>query len=273
MRAHGLQRLHCYDSPCAIYEADSELGTDLVALTTVSHFPVYFLFNQFYSIRPSTCLWSIFTDILAASIPFALLRPALPAHAKNPPPGSVADRFLIHDMPTKLITAALGAALHGVLLFASYRTWMPSHLVSNFYPLATIDAAKAPNINVFVFNLLPLGIAMRTFLFTPALATPADERDHTLPDFDPASATLSETFAYTFWGWSARTRELIKRAAIVAGVTFMYTFVQLTFTVRGVEPAGAAGWAGFWSIAGLATAAVYGWVGHLETDKAEEEKE
>ena len=239
-------------------------GLDLAALTFVSHYPKYFLFNQFYLIRPSTVIANMAIDVLASSVPFSLLRTTIPAHTGHPPPGSIANSFIINDLPVQLALGALAAALHGLVLFASYQTWLPSFLVVELEGMPSVAAAKQSQFSVLVAALLPLGIATRALLFTPAAATQTDDRDRAVPEFDPASATLSETVAYTFWSWSARTRELIKRAATTATLTLVYTFLHLHFTVHGIESLGAAAWASVWAFALLATAAVFVWVGQFE---------
>ena len=234
---------------------------DLVALTIIAHYPVGFLFNQFYRIRPSSVLASLVVDIVAAALPFKLFRPTLPSHTRD---GAVANRFLIDDMPVRLLLTVIGAGLHAALLLVSYYVWVPGVLVENFYPISDVTPAKKPNFPLMVLSLLPLGLAARVFLFTPAAAAPADARERTAPRFDPASATLAETALHTFWSWSARSRELIRRALVSALLTFGYTFVQLYFTVRGVEAWGAGTWGLLWTVAGLMTAAVYGWAGKFE---------
>ena len=227
----------------------------------IAHYPINFLFNHFYRIRPSSVLASLLVDLVAAAVPFKLFRPALPSHTRD---GAVANRFLIDDLPVRLLLTVIGAGLHAALLLVSYYTWVPGVLVQYFFPIPDVSAATKPNFPLMVVALAPLGLATRVFLFTPAAAAPSDARERGAPRFNPESATLSETAMHTFWSWSARSRELIKRALVAALLTFGYTFVQLYFTVRGVEAWGAGVWGLLWAVAGLMTAAVYGWAGRFE---------
>lgn len=118
-----------------------------------------------------------------------------------------------------------------------------------FTSLPTIVAAH----EVTYVGLLPvtlvLGFAARAFIFTPAGATPLVKEK----EFDPMSASLSETVRWNFWGWSAQTKVAMRRTALLVLVTGANTFLQTRFTIHGVETIGAVAWSSVWVLAAALT--------------------
>lgn len=66
---------------------------------------------------------------------------------------------------------------------------------------------------------------------------------------------------YNIWGYSTRTKTVIKRTAILMFVSGMHTFVQTWVTLEGVEAWGAAIYSGVWVGAAAVAGAVMGLVG------------
>lgn len=79
--------------------------------------------------------------------------------------------------------------------------------------------------------------------------------------FDPLSATLLETIRYNFWGFSTRTKTILKRTAILMAVSGAHTFVQTWFTLEGVAIRGASVYAGVWVVAAALAGGALGLVG------------
>lgn len=196
-------------------------------------------------------------------IPFRLLRPVSATHALHAPKGSVANRSILNDLPVRLLTTVLASGIYSVLLYASYSTWLPEHLVVHLDGLPTIAPAHTAALPVLILTLLPVGYAAREFLFAPATGARLNLGDIRARAFNPATATLGETVRYNLWGYSKRTRELIKRTATLVAVSGFNTWLQMYVTVEGVDSVGAAGWAAVWATAAACTGLVYGWVGDV----------
>lgn len=233
-------------------------------MTLISHLPPVYLLTSFYGIRPTTLLASLSIDILATYIPFRLLRPILATHATDAPRGAISNRSIISDLPVQIFTSALGASVYAAVLYSSYLTWLPSHLAVHFDGLRDISAAYAGQFPKLCLTFVPVGIATKVFLFTPSTGAKADLGDIKNTAFNPATATLGETVYQNFWGYSKRTRTLIKRTLTLAAVSYLNTWLQVSVTVEGTESQGAAGWACVWATAAIITGFAYLWVGNIE---------
>lgn len=86
------------------------------------------------------------------------------------------------------------------------------------------------------------------FIFTPA-AVLSQKSMH----FDPVTATLREHIMYNLWGWSERTKMVIKRTAVVAGVVGVNGWLQTWATIEGVEATGAVVYTSVWVVGSLIT--------------------
>ena len=239
-------------------------GYDVAALALLSHLPPLVLLTTCYSIRPTTMLSCLAVDLLAMSIPFNLLRRISPAHADDAPQGSIANRSIVSDLPTQAFASLLGAGVYAFVVFGSYYTWLPAHLVLNFDGLRSMAGIYNVQFPILVILFIPVGIAAKVFLFTPSTAAKKDFADAQRESFDAETATLEETFWYNIWGFSNHTRVMISRSAILAGVTFLYSWVQVYASIEGAESLGAAGWAGVWAIAATLTGTAYSWVTNIE---------
>ena len=235
-------------------------GYDVAALTLLTHLPPLALLTTCYSIRPTTMLSCLAVDLLAMSIPFNLLRRVSAAHKDHAPQGSIENRSIISDLPTQIFASLLGAGIYAFVVYGSYFTWLPAHLVLNFDGLKSMAGVYDAQFPTLVLLFIPIGIAAKVFLFTPSTAAKKDSADAQRNAFNPETASLLETFWYNVWGFSKHSRVMISRSVILAGVTFLYSWLQVYASIEGAESLGAAGWAGVWAIAAALTGAAYSWV-------------
>ena len=200
-------------------------------------------------------------DVLSTYLPFTLLRDSSPIHQDEVPKNQVANRSIVSDLPIKLYTSALAAALYGLVIYGSFKSWIPVHLTVYFYGLKNVSGAHEAAFPFVAAGFLVSGYAAQSFLFMPALGAKPDVHDLKMAEFDPETATLGQTVWYNIWGYSKRSRTLIKRTATLALASAMQTGLRTYITVEGVELAGAAGWAAMWSAAALLVGGVFWWVG------------
>ncbi|OTB17877.1 hypothetical protein K445DRAFT_315616 [Daldinia sp. EC12] len=231
-------------------------GYDITALNILSHGPLLYLLNTFYEVPTCALLLTLAIETLATYIPFRLLRPLSTVHAD---PQHAPNADIVTDRPIVLLTTLLAGAIYSVTLFLAYTTYLPSYLVVYFTSLPTIASAHETTYVGLLPVTLALGFAARAFIFTPAEAT-ASSRDK---PFDPVSASLRETVRWNFWGWSAQTKVVIQRTALLMLISGADTFVQTRFTVKGVETPGAAAWSSVWVIAAAVTGLALGAVGSV----------
>lgn len=74
-------------------------------------------------------------------------------------------------------------------------------------------------------------------------------------------ATLGQTVFWNVWGYTAKTKVIIQRTAIVMFVTGINTYLACTMTIWGIGGAGAAAYASVWVFAALCTGLGLGAVG------------
>ena len=211
---------------------------------------------------------SLAIDIFSVALPVHLLRPLSATHAlAHSPKNAVANRLILADPVTQAATSFAAAGVYACVLLLAYRSALPVSLAVHFAGLRTLEPAHDAPFFALLLWLLPLGFAARTFLFVPATGAKPDEADARRRHFRPATASLRETLAWNFWGWSRRERELIKRTAVLAATTALYVGSRTLATVQGADLQGAVSWASVWSAAAAATGAVFWWVGQVEEVK------
>ncbi|ESZ96914.1 hypothetical protein SBOR_2708 [Sclerotinia borealis F-4128] len=231
-------------------------GYDLAALSLLSHGPPLYLLGTFYEVGMKTVLSSLLIDTLTTYIPFRLLRPLSPAHADSP---SVPNRDITSDLPVQIITTLLAASIYSVTLYGAYMSYMPLYLATYFEGIPSIAAAYSATPTSLLPMTLLLGLATRSFIFTPTTATKSS--DSMAPPFNPETATLGDTIWWNLWGWSKKTKMVIKRTATLMTVTGVNTFLQTYITVEGVEAVGAVAYSGVWVVAAGICGGVLGFVG------------
>ncbi len=135
--------------------------------------------------------------------------------------------------------------------------------VTYFNNIPSIAAAHSSTpITLLPFTLI-LGLAARSFIFTPATASSPSLADAKATVFNPATATLAETFQHNFWNYSLRTKIIIKRTATLMFVSGVNTFLQAFVAIEGVEGLGAAAYASVWVVAALVVGVSLGLVGNV----------
>ncbi|KAI1384568.1 uncharacterized protein F4822DRAFT_366998 [Hypoxylon trugodes] len=249
-------------------------GYDITALNILSNGPLLYLLYSFYSSPPSALLLTLTIETLATYIPFRLLRPLSVAHAD---PSHAPNAEITTDRPIALLTTLLAGAIYSVSLFFAYATYLPNYLVVYFANLPSIEAAHAVTYINFLPVTLVLGFAARAFIFAPP-AVPTSEGPHhniktekegyengsaEVVKFDPVKATLAETIRWNFWGWSAQTKVVIRRSALLCFVAGVDTYLQTRLTIDGVESAGAVAWSSVWVLAAAVTGLALGVVGSV----------
>lgn len=197
-------------------------------------------------------------DALATSLPFQLLRPVASAHAAS---GDTPNQEIVADPAIQVYTASLSAVIYGATLLGALKTFLPRVLVIYFASIKTLLPAYEATWTTVAPAAALAGLAARVFVFTPFAATPKKDEDAALDQFDPAEATLAQTVAHNFWGYTAKAKVGISRTVVVAVVTFIDTYLQCTKVVEGVEPEGAQIYALVWAAAALFSSIGLGLVG------------
>lgn len=216
---------------------------------------------------PLAAVTSLAVDSIGVYVPLRLLRPVSPAHALHAPTGTIANRAVVEDIITQASLSALAAGIHALVLSISYWTYLPTALVKGFDGLYDISAVHNSQFIQLLAYFIPIGLASKIFLFTPATAVRPDSTDSQMAAFDPVSATLKETVLYNIWGYSKRARTLIKRTAILASLQSASTFATSMYTVAGTERGGAFGWSSVWATSTILTGFAYWWVAYVDEVK------
>lgn len=216
-----------------------------------------FLLTAFYSLSTATAASALLVDILAAAVPFYLLRPLSNVHRGS---ASVPNRELI-DLPLQLYTTALSTGIYTVVLVLSMRFILPRILVVYFSGLPSLEPAYTASYIAVLPATFLFGAAATAFIYAPFATTGKSKEDDEARQFDPVTATLRETVRWNFWGYTSKTKVAIRRTAAVMFLTGVNTYLSCTRTMHGVEEAGAASYAAVWVLAALFTGLGLGLVG------------
>ena len=192
-----------------------------------------------------------------------MLKVSSSIHSLRTPKGVAANRSIINDFGVQITTSLLAAGIYGVVVLASYSTWLPIYLVTHFDGIRDITAIHNKNFAYLAGSFLPLGFAAKVLLFTPATASKPDAHDKEVAKFNPEIATLGETVWYNVWGYSKRTRTLIKRTATLVAVAGLQTSCQTFVAIEGAELFGAIGWSSVWALATIFTGVAFWWVANV----------
>ncbi|OAA73933.1 hypothetical protein ISF_00834 [Cordyceps fumosorosea ARSEF 2679] len=232
--------------------ADLDL-VDVGLLSFVAHAPALWLVATFYRVRPATALASALVDVVAPAAAFALARPR--RSLKGP---RLHDRELAAAPSLRLLVAALATCVYAAVVSLALRFALPRVLVLHFRGVPTVAPAYAASFASLLPTAAPFGLAAAGFLFAPYATAGPDGSER---QFDPARATLGETLWWNAWGYTARGRVVIKRAALLTGVTAVGTGLTCALGVDGVSGVGAAAYAGVWALATGLTGLAVGLVG------------
>lgn len=241
---------------------------DLAALTLLTNAPYYYLLHSFWSIQLLPVLISLGIDITIITLPFALLRARPRVGGASTP-----NQAITTDYQILLVTSALAAAIYAVTFYLSYYLNLGVFLITHFDSIPSLETAHDPSLPYMLALFSLSGIAAMQFLFRPTFAaagkpvildSPVKTR-RTSKRFQPATATLGETFAYNLGygetGWSHRAEVLAKRTAVLVVCALANTVVRVFGTVEGTDLAGALGYAGIWVLAHVGVGVGYGWLG------------
>ncbi len=224
--------------------------------------PHNLLLSLFYSIRPTTTLFTTFANIISVTVPFVLMRQISPTHApRSAPKGTVRNRSILNDSWTTIATSVLATAIIAVLLELSFATFLPVHLITHFTGIRdlTVTHLGAAGLPSLLAALIPAGVAAREFLFVSSTGVPPSSEEYT---FDPATSDLRQHVYHNVWGWySSRQKELISRTTLLAIMVVGETIIQTWGTIKGVEFWGATWYAAIWGIGIAVVGAVFDWVG------------
>lgn len=224
-----------------------------------------FLVSVFYGIRPLTAGAYLAVDVVSAFLPFLLLRRLSGAHSAAP---GTPNREIVADRGIQVLTSLQSALVYSVVLFLANRFLLPNTLVLHFAGIPTIQPAADAVFLGFgsptsqVLSLL-FGVAARTFIFTPFVTTPSTPQDQKNAEFDPVNATLGQTIAWNLWGYTTQTKVSLRRTAVAMLFTAVGTYLDTALAIKGVEPYGAAVYAGVWVIAALVTGLSLRYVGGI----------
>jgi hypothetical protein len=170
----------------------------------------------------------------------------------------VANREILTSTSIQIYATILAGAIYAVTLYTAYVSFLPVLLATYFSNIPTIAPAHAATpISLFPLSIF-LGLAAKSFIFIPSVATEPSLRDARKAVFNPATASLWEHVVHNVWGYSKRTKVVIKRTATAMLVTGVSTFVQVLFTIEGVEAKGAMGVSVVWLVASGITGAALG---------------
>ncbi|RAL59732.1 hypothetical protein DID88_000364 [Monilinia fructigena] len=220
-------------------------GYDLAALSLLSHGPPLYLLRTFYEVGSKTVLSSLLIDTLTTYIPFRLLRPLSAAHADSP---STPNRDITSDLPVQIITTLLAASIYSVTLYGSYMTFLPYFLATYFEGIPSLAAAYSATPTSLLPATLLLGLANTLIHLHTSHSHQALRLQS--PTIRSRNCYIGRNYpVYNLWGWSKKTKIVIKRTATLMIVTGINTFVQTYLTVEGVEALGAVAYSGVWVVA------------------------
>ncbi|KAI6246400.1 hypothetical protein HI914_05333 [Erysiphe necator] len=206
---------------------------DVIALTILSYGPSLYLLVAFYDVPIITVLPYLIIESIVVSISFSLVRPlsTIRTFSSRRASPQVANREVLASITIQVYTILLAASVFAITVFTAYQTYLPNYLIKHFENLPRISAVHSP----FYVTLFPativMGLAIKIFIFTPAVAISSKKEDI----FNAELASLWETFLYNIWGFHARTKLIIKRTMILMIMSGVSTFLQTFMTIDGVE--------------------------------------
>lgn len=219
-----------------------------------------YLLTTFYEVSPVTALLSYALDVASAAVPFHALRPLSAVHTRT---GRLPNRELA-GASLQLYTATLATAVYTVAMTLALRLALPRALAVWFVGIPTL----APAYEASYLALLPAGVlfgaAASSFIYAPFATTGRAKDDDRIAQFDPAAASLRETVAWNFLGYTAKTKVVVGRTAVAVAVTALNTFLATRYTVFGVEAEGAAAYAGAWAVSTALVGAALAFAGGHE---------
>lgn len=234
---------------------------DVAMLDILSHGPHFYLLSTFYGLNWTTAASALAIDVISVAVPFYMLRPLSTIHTPSAAAAAGLPNRELLDLPLQTYTTALSTSIYTVVLVLSLRFVLPRILVVNYSGVSTLD----PAYNASYAAILPVttlfGIAASTFIFAPFATTARAKEDDKINKFDPVAASLGETVWWNMWGYTVKTKVVIRRTAVVAFVAAVNTFLASYKTMYRVDAIGAAAYAGVWAFAAICSGIGLGFVG------------
>ncbi|KAF5669649.1 hypothetical protein FHETE_4889 [Fusarium heterosporum] len=234
---------------------------DVAMLDILSHGPHFYLLSTFYGLTWTTAASALAVDVISVAVPFYMLRPLSTIHTPSAAAAAGLPNRELLDIPLQSYTTALSTGIYTVVLVLSLRFLLPRILVVNYSGVSTLE----PAYNASYAAILPVttlfGIAASTFIFAPFATTARAKEDEKVNQFDPVAASLGETVWWNVWGYTVKTKVVIRRTAVVAFVAAVNTFLASYKTMYRVDAIGAAAYAGVWAFAAICSGIGLGFVG------------
>ncbi|GAB7358237.1 hypothetical protein MBLNU230_g0388t1 [Neophaeotheca triangularis] len=240
---------------------------DVGSLAILAHLPYYFLITSFYTISLQDAAIAFAIEVFSVTLPFRLLRGVNQSHdPAYPDDTSAPNRALASDKSIVALVTILGASIQSIVIYSSFYTWLPTHLILHFDGLRSLARAHEDSLILLVRSFLPTGLAAMAFLFAPTIGAPQNPGRTKPKDmrFNPETATFMETLVYNLGlgehGLTHRAEILTKRTAVLAFSVFANTVVRTYSTIEGTDLVGSLGYASVWSVTSLLMGVAYAWV-------------
>ncbi|EDU39607.1 hypothetical protein PtrSN002B_004470 [Pyrenophora tritici-repentis] len=236
---------------------------DVMALVVLTYAPYTYLINTFYEITTVTSVVDLFIEIASYAVPTYLLRPRSIVHKSNAP---LRNRFLLNSIQVQLSSVLLAAGVYVVVLWSGLKTGYLNLFLVQFFDISTLEDAHLETPVSLACKTLIVGTAAKAFLLDPSFAAqPLPGAETPVEEFDPSTATLTQTFEHNFFNFSKRTRTLIQQTIILNTFLFIGN-VQKCMTLKGTEFVGALGYVGVWVVANTVISLWFGWIGDTSAD-------
>jgi hypothetical protein len=219
------------------------IAMDVFSITTLIRAPFYFLLYLFYDIPLFTVAFCWLIDAISNGVPFALLGRRRHPDDRTQLAASSIESHAIYEPTNAVLVALLATGLWALSLYALCVSYLPEWVVTHFYPVPSVIRSYEANHLGFAAICLPLGWALREFLYAPR--TRIDQVS--LPVFVPFIRSL-------------RTVVLFRRFCLLAVLMFGETFVRTYMAVGGSSIEGAALWAWVWTSMLYAVSYALAWV-------------
>jgi hypothetical protein len=234
---------------------------DVAMMDLLSHGPHYYLLTTFYGLNWTTAISALAIDVVSVAVPFYLLRPLSTYHTSSAAAAAGLPNRELLDPWLQMYTTAMSTGIYSVVLNLALRFVLPRILVVNYSGVSTLE----PAYNASYAAILPVttlfGIAASIFIFAPFATTAPAKEDDKITEFDPVAASLGETVWWNVWGYTVKTKVVIRRTAMIAFVTAVNTFLASYKTMYRVDAIGAAAYAGVWTFAAICSGIGLGFVG------------
>ncbi|KAG6030325.1 hypothetical protein E4U40_007972 [Claviceps sp. LM458 group G5] len=230
---------------------------EAASMNVLAHGPVIFLLSAFYGLSSTSAILALVIDVLSIAVPFYLVLPLSRADGSAP---RNSNREML-DMPMQILTSLLSTGIYTVTLVLSLRFLLPRILVLYFRGLPTLEPAYSASYMDVLPVTLVFGLAASKFIFAPFATTGKAKEDAKIEEFDPVNASLGQTVEWNFWGYTAKTKVVIRRTIGAALLTGVGTFVGCSYRMHGVEAAGAAAYASVWVASVVLAGVGLGFVG------------